>query len=295
MEELLANVTGNDIDNLLNEIHDDKGNPSTQQSSKIEKDYDDYEEDQLFCLYPADAMASNSIDDTKLYLRKSPFTGDVHPNKPFNKNNLIRHDKENNIYYLPLGIAPDKLAFTTSQWKWPEKYTIFMWVKWKANGTIATFDSSSYTPIYGYGGRLGVAGRSGWKTMDDYKCVKNKWQCVIVYGGDRMSRFYIGDLFTEPKSVGQVTCDISGERTCRIGNSRQGPGDVGCIYVFDKHKSMECLMELYHESMLMMGNYWSKEDFELIRNMLVGYMEIHGIVKIVFGFILGRLVDQFAL
>eukprot|EP01084_Bolivina_argentea_P030461 56444_1 len=232
----------------------------SQPQPKIEvtnKEQKDHELNQILCWYPSDTATRIVPEGSKeLYLRKSPFTSP--PKHSHRMKTLLKLDEQKNIYYFPLGQPDSRLQFTTSHWVWPTKYSIFMWVKWKASGTITSFDSSSYTPIYGDGTskKLGCASGFSWKLLDDYELVHDKWQCVVVLGGNNCSRFHIGDLENEPTFTGSVGCDIGGRTTYRIGNAYQGPGDVGCIVVFDIHKSMKSLIELYYQSMLLMGNFW---------------------------------------
>eukprot|EP01084_Bolivina_argentea_P172100 298123_1 len=254
---------------------------------------------EILCLYAADAYTSKTVgESTALYLRTSPYDSAPTHNKSdhYKMEKLLKFDEKNNIYYFPIGVSEFGLQFSTSKLYWPRQYTILMWVKWKRRGMITTFDSHSYTPIYGSCGKLGCASGFSRQTISDYKMVYDKWQCVIVFGGDNKSRFYIGDLLNEPTSVGEVAVDIGGHLTWRIGNSRQGPGDVGSIIVFDNHKSMESMIQLYYESILIMGNYWNKIESKLIKEMLMEYIHIHGIVSIIFRLIFGdRLVHQFTL
>eukprot|EP01083_Nonionella_stella_P047320 126636_1 len=272
----------------------------SQPQSKISesnKEQKDYDPNQIFCWYPSDAATSIVPEGSKeLYLRNSPFSSlPKHALHPMKK--LLKFDEEHNIYYFALGQAPLRLQFSTSHWVWPTKYSIFMWVKWKKAGTITTFDSSSYTPIYGNGTykKLGCASGNAWKTMDDYELVHDKWQCVVVFGGNNCSRFHIGDVENEPTFVGSVGCDIAGRTTYRMGNGSQGPGDVGCIIVFDEHKSMKRLIQLYYQSMIVMGNCWNETEAQEIKQMLMQCIEIEGIVLMVFDLILGRLLHQFEL
>eukprot|EP01084_Bolivina_argentea_P172101 298126_1 len=291
----------NDINEIMSEIdtqNEKKSNTKITNDHKIKskkKKIDQAKE--ILCLYPSDTYTNKSASDSsKLYLRTSPYTSAPTHNKYSRKmNQFLKHDIKNNIYYFPIGVSGSKLQFKTSNFTWPKKYTILMWVRWKQGGTITTFDSDSYTPIYGSNKRLGCAAGFSWKTVDNYKMIYSKWQCVVVFGGDNMSRFYIGDLLNEPESIGHVACDIGGHQTWRIGNSYQGPGDVGCIIVFDNHKSMQSLIQLYHESILIMGNYWNQTEVEMIKKMLMQYIQIDGIVLIIFQLILGRLIGQFSL
>ena len=141
-----------------------------------------------------------------------------------------------------------------------------MWIRWKKDGSsITTIDSANYAPIYGYGNKIGVHYNGKSYLIDNYVITLKKWQCVIVYGGDNCSRFYIGDLMTEPSFVGIVNKDISGQETYRIGNLSQGPGDVGCIIVYNQHESMDALIELYYESIWLMGNNWNKKQIESVK------------------------------
>eukprot|EP01083_Nonionella_stella_P286972 976742_1 len=126
----------------------------SQPQSKISesasnKGQKDKSSDRIFCWYPSDISSSNvPISSKELYLRKSPFSSPPkHTVYPMKK--LLKFDEEHNIYYFALGQPPARVQFSTSHWVWPTQYSIFMWVKWKKAGTITTFDSSSYTPIYG--------------------------------------------------------------------------------------------------------------------------------------------------
>ena len=245
------------------------------------------ERDQVFCLYPVDSSRSES---TTLHLQHSPFSWVSTSTK--NVSSIIRHDKENNIYYFPIGIKPHNWFINTSRWKWPKKYTILMWIRWKDDGfTITTFDSESYAPIYSYGKRLGCY-KAGGCYIPNYKINVKEWQCVIMYGGDKCSQFYVGDLLAKPKLIGSANNDISRHETYQIGNSSQGPGDVGCIIVYDYHKSMDEMMDLYDESILLMGNGWTKKEIKMIDEILMNYLKIGGITKMVFEFILGRLINS---
>mmetsp|Transcript_55027 Transcript_55027/g.87829 ORF Transcript_55027/g.87829 Transcript_55027/m.87829 type:complete len:274 (-) Transcript_55027:310-1131(-) len=249
----------------------------------------------VLCLYASDSVVSDNELAKALYLRHSPFSSDVTHNKgnQVTMKQLLRHDETDNVYYFPVGVPPERLAFNTSHWEWPQRYTVIMWLRWKRNSScITTFDSSSNTPIYGTYGQLGCASSSQWLTLDNYRMTYDSWQFVAVFGGDGKSTFYVGDLSKEPENIGSVQCCISGKTTYRIGNGSQGPGDIACIYVFDRHVAMEELTEIYKDSIITMGEHWSKHEVELIRQMLAKHLEIDDIVRVVFELILGGLLDR---
>ena len=131
--------------------------------------------------------------------------------------------------------------------------------------------------------------------IDNYSLVYDKWQCVITFGGDNKSIFYVGDLDTEPQYIGSVDCDICGQVTYRIGNQYEGPGDIGCMIVFDKHKSMQTLIQLYYHSILSMAKHWNQNELNLIEQILMQHLKVDGLIVLVFQFIFSTLLSHFNL
>ena len=56
---------------------------------------------------------------------------------------------------------------------------------------------------------------------------------------------------------------------------------------FDEHKSMKDIMEIYYDSMIIMGKYWTKQEMKMIHEILIEYVEANDIVDIIFQMIFG--------
>ena len=134
---------------------------------------------------------------------------------------------------------------------------MLIWIRWSGiHGLLTTFDSDSNSPIFISQCRLGCAGKSKsgnskWDVLR-YKVAEDEWQCVIAEGGGSQTVFRVGDLQTVPTLKGVVSCDVAGQITHRLGNRGQGPGDVGCVMVFDRALSDQEIEEIYKESKAVM-------------------------------------------
>ena len=103
----------------------------------------DAEDEMVLCLCVSDLLCKD-LNPHQLYLRKSPFATPIENDTSSNITEFVQYDKENNIYYLPIGVEPDQLAFPTDRYRWPDKYTILIWIRWAKNSSITVFDSSIY-------------------------------------------------------------------------------------------------------------------------------------------------------
>ena len=260
--------------------------------------------DMIFCFYPVDTLLGpQSV--TSIYLRSTPF--DTHHLSPYiptprTMSAFLEHDESNQIYYLPLGTSPHSLSLRTPDWKWPDRYTMLIWIRWSGiHGLLTTFDSDSNSPIFISQCRLGCAGKSKsgnskWDVLR-YKVAEDKWQCVIAEGGGSQTVFRVGDLQTVPTLKGVVKCDVTGQITHRLGNKGQGPGDVGCVMVFDRTLSDQEIEEMYEESKFVMkGPCWSKTDARNVKSVILPFVEgIDGIAKIVMDMLLGDFAKKYTL
>ncbi len=135
----------------------------------------------ILCLYASDAM--NIEVDHNIYNIYQPtraigdICDDMFRISPFGNNNKVLSNNTNdkiksvkklvkygkiirgNIYYYQLGDRnsnPQNQLFFTPKFKWPDIYSMVIWVKWKddykeliaLNSVLTTFDSNESAPIY---------------------------------------------------------------------------------------------------------------------------------------------------
>lgn len=263
----------------------------------------------IFCFYPVDVL-HNQHDTESVAVRASPFDSDslslVRSDNPMTPTSfIVQHDESNHIYYLPFGVPPCFLEIATPNWKWPDRYTIMLWVRWKEGRSIlSTFDSHYHTPIYIEYSRLGCSGKNALgvtvRKVSSCKVLYGKWQCVIAQGGNHETTFFVGDLQTVPECIGFVECDVVGQQTERFGTASwggQGPGDVGCAMVFDRMLSDNEIEELYEDSKVEMeGACWTKEEAESVKEVLMAFVDgINEIANIVMDIVLGPFMKKYAI
>ena len=259
----------------------------------------------IFCFYPVDIL-QRKRKNKYIHIRCTPF--DYHYLAAYTSyspsqesmSSLLQHDDTNYIYYLPLGSTPSRTVIKTPSFLWPNQYTMLMWIRWGTLHTLTTFDSASYTPIVVDGNYIGCpgVGASGYSWgLTKHKVTKGEWRCIIALAQNKKTEFRVGDLHSIPKQVGTVNCNIAGQRTHQLGNSGQGPGDLGCVMVFDRILSDEEMQKVYEESIMEMeGVCWTKEQAHQVREVLMQFVNgIEGIAKVVMGIVLGQFMEKYAL
>lgn len=260
---------------------------STEQEETDQK-HDDYN-DCILSMYAIDSQ-HNEARLTSLKFRVSPFLVDVHSNDAYQiVNDLVQYDKKNNIYYYHLGSKQkyakmEQLFFFTPNLKWPSLYTMIIWIEWEnCNHCLTTMDSSGDSPIFvNTKGELGCASHEyGWKTINNYKIKYDKWQFIVAFGGNQNTDFYIGDLYNLPKYIQCVECDIANSITRRIGNYNQGPGKVASLFIYKGHLNIDDIIDLYFESILVMGQPWSAQKKDKFIKILLPFVKIQGIAELI--------------
>ena len=242
----------------------------------------------VLSLYPID-MKDKQHQSNHVQFRISPFDEYVISNDHLQIiNDLVQYDKDANIYYYHLGCMDKSAAmqqafFFTPNLLWPALYTIIIWIKWESDSMVkTTFDSSSDSPIFvNSQSRLGCASHNhGWKSLN-YNVPNNEWQFVAVLGGNDNSDFYIGDLQHPPKFEGSVSADIAGATTTRIGNLKQGPGKIGSLIVYKGHINIDILTDIYHQTILEMGDPWSVQKKNVYKKELMYFVKIENIADLI--------------
>lgn len=236
-------------------------------------------------------------------IKKEEITTLNHIESEQNKiQNLVEIDSKSNIFYLHIGnrkYGCENCLIRSPAYKWPQKYTYILWIKWEPNlHILTTFDSTANVPIIVIRSRfadreylLGCVSERGWKTLHNYKLNINEWQFIVAIGGkmnnksdpNGRTRFFVGSLANEPTFVGSVGTDICGFDTYRIGHyiGQQGPGKVAYIKIYNIQLSPEQILEQYFQSKNSITIEWSKEEFTNVFKILQKYCEhIDGIVKI---------------
>ena len=80
------------------------------------------------------------------------------------------------------------------------------------------------------------------------------------------------------------TC-IPNCKTLRIGNKDQGPGDIGCAIVYNYLINKNDIKKYYYETLNEITPQWNDNEINAIKNALLSYVGISGIVKVMMEYV----------